>query len=77
MCNIRFVPEASRSFFSISGAIDKGYNFKVYKNGYYFSKDRRVRIVEKRTSRGLYALKLKVLLPEKSASVFKAVADTM
>ncbi|GBL95430.1 hypothetical protein AVEN_154823-1 [Araneus ventricosus] len=47
------------------------------KNGCYLSKDGCVRLVGKRTSIGLYALKLKVLMSEKSADVLMAVADTM
>ncbi|GBO19891.1 hypothetical protein AVEN_240191-1 [Araneus ventricosus] len=77
LSDVWFVPEVSRNLFSLSRAVDKGYDFKVDKNGCYLSKDGRVRLAGKRPSRGLYALKLKVLMPEKSVDVLMAVVDTM
>ncbi|GBM36848.1 hypothetical protein AVEN_82838-1 [Araneus ventricosus] len=53
LSDVWFVPEVSRNLFSVSRAVDKGYDFKVDKNGCYLSKDGRVRLVGKITSREL------------------------
>ncbi|GBN11687.1 hypothetical protein AVEN_184843-1 [Araneus ventricosus] len=52
-----------------SRAVDKGSDFKGDKNGCYLFEYGSVHLAGKRTPRGLYALKLKVLMPEKSAAV--------
>lgn len=72
LTNVWFVPDISRNLFSISKTVDKGFSFEVNQSGCCFKKNGVPRLTGNKTSKGLYALKMKVCMPEVSAEVFIA-----
>lgn len=72
--NVWYVPKIGRNLFSIGKTMDKGFEFKANRDSCIFVKNGTVRLVGKRTPRGLYILKLRACKPECSAEVFVASA---
>jgi hypothetical protein len=75
LTEVWFVPEIDRNLFSVGKTIDKGFYFKADKEGCQFLKENIVRLEGKRITGGLYALEMKVILPEIAAGVYIATSE--
>lgn len=76
LVNVWYVPDIGRNLFSISQNIDKGFSFKADKRGCVFIKNGTVRLVRRRTINQLYALQMRVLVPEEAVEVHVASTET-
>src|SRR5277367_89492 len=71
--NVWFVPDVGRNLFSV-GSMPKDMNFVTDSTGCRVVKDGKTRIKGKRTENGLYALLMRVRIPEQPANVCAVAA---
>ncbi|KMQ87021.1 integrase core domain protein [Lasius niger] len=76
LLNVWYVSKIGRNLFSISQNIDIGFSFKADRRGCIFIKDGKIRLVGRRTSNHLYALQMRVLVPEKAVEVHVASTES-
>lgn len=76
LLDVWYIPEIGQNLFSINQNIDSGFNFKADRRGCIFMKNGQIRLVGKRISNRLYALQIRVLVPQEAAEVHLATIET-
>ncbi|KMQ86059.1 retrovirus-related pol polyprotein from transposon tnt 1-94 [Lasius niger] len=76
LLDVWYVPKIGRNLFSISQNINRGFSFKADRRGCIFIKDGKVRLVGRKTSNNLYALQMRVIVPEEAVEVHVASTES-
>lgn len=69
LLDVWYVPKIGRNLFSIIQNINRGFSFKADRRGCIFIKNGKVRLVGRETSNNLYALQMRVVIPEEAVEV--------